>query len=169
LGAKRHFDAIEAAAESCLQAIRGRIACLTTDWDDTPTLADIIGLLRSTNSGRRLACTFRVAPESVRKSLPARLATNLVRIAREALRNAELHSSGSKATVELRIENGAARLSIEDDGRGIDIGALPSLLSSNGHLGLRQMRSLAEESGGRCSWTLNPTAGLRVDVVVPLA
>jgi signal transduction histidine kinase len=92
-----------------------------------------------------------------------------VRIGREALRNAELHSAGSKATVELKIENGAAQLTIEDDGRGIDINTLPTLLSSNEHLGLRQMRSLAEESGGRCSWTSNPTAGLRVDVVVPLA
>jgi signal transduction histidine kinase len=171
LGAKKHFDAIEVAAESCLQSIRGQIAALTTDWDDksAPTLSNIIELLRSTTTGRRLACSFHVAPETAQKLLPANLATNLVRIGREALRNAELHSSGSKATVELKIENGAAQLTIEDDGLGIDIDALPALLSSNKHLGLRQMRSLAEESGGRCFWTLMPRAGLRVDVVVPLA
>lgn len=171
LSAKKHFDAIEAAAESCLEAIRGQIAALTNDWDDrsTPTLGNIIDLLRSKSSGRRLACSFRVGPGTAQKLLPANLATTLVRIGREALRNAELHSGGSEATVELKIENGAAQLTIKDDGRGIDINTLPTLLSSNEHLGLRQMRSLAEESGGRCSWTSNPAAGLRVDVVVPLA
>jgi signal transduction histidine kinase len=170
LGAQKHFDAIEAAAESCLQAIRGKIAALTDDWDGRPpTIENIISLMRSTAGGRRLNYIFHVSPGKVQRRLPLEVATALVRIGREALRNAELHSSGSQAKVDLSVENGVAHLTIEDDGQGIDLSLLPSLLGSCEHLGLRQMRSLAEENGGRCILTSSPACGLRVNVMVPLA
>lgn len=171
LGARKHFDAIEAAAESCLQAIRGQIAALTNDWDGTPpTIENVISVMRSMASSRRFNYVFHVNPGKVQRALPPQVATALVRIGREALRNAELHSSGSQAKVELNVENGIAHLTIEDDGRGIDPNMLPALLGSSEHLGLRQMRSLAEENGGRCILTsATTTTGLRVDVMVPLA
>jgi signal transduction histidine kinase len=90
LGAQKHFDAIEAAAESCLQAIRGKIAALTDDWDGRPpTIENIISLMRSTAGGRRLNYIFHVGPGKVQRKLPLEVATALVRIGREALRNAE--------------------------------------------------------------------------------
>ena len=171
LDAKRHFDAIEAAAESCLRAIRGQIAALTNDLDGcySPTVENVIDLLKSTSGAKRFAYSFRVGPRTARKELSPSVAAALVRIGREALRNAELHSDGSRITVELTVEEGAAHLSIEDNGRGIDANVLPILLGSKEHLGLRQMRSLAEESGGRCILTSNPPGGFRVEAVVPLA
>ena len=169
-GAQKHFDAIEAAAESCLQAIRGQIAALTSDWDgrSSPTAENVVNHLKATSVAKQLAYSFRVGPGAQNKALPSSVATALVRIGREALRNAELHSAGSLATVELTVDKGAVHLTIEDDGRGIEASSLPTLLGSKEHLGLRQMRSLAEESGGRCILTSNPPAGLRVEVVVPL-
>lgn len=168
--AKKHFDAIEAVAESCLQAIRQQIAALTNEWDvyRQPTAENIVELLRSMNGPKHLKYSFRIGPGSAHKTLPSDIATAIVHIGREALRNAELHSGGSRATVELIIDRDAAHLSIEDDGRGIETGMLPKLLSNREHLGLRQMRSLAEESGGRCVLASGRTGGLRVEVMVPL-
>jgi signal transduction histidine kinase len=171
MGARRHFDAIEIAAESCLQAIRGQIAALTSDWDGRtpPTLESVINLLRSTPGNRRLSYIFQIGPGKVHQTLPPKVATALVRIGREALRNAELHSCGSQAIVHIGIENRLVRLTVEDDGQGIDVNVLSALISSSEHLGLRQMRSLAEENEGRCILTTGQGAGLRVEVAVPLA
>ena len=168
--AKKHFDAIEAVAELCLQAIRQQIAALTNEWDvyRQPTAENIVELLRSMNGPKHLKYSFRIGPGSAHKTLPSDIATAIVHIGREALRNAELHSGGSRAAVELIIDRHAAHLSIEDDGRGIETGVLPKLLSNREHLGLRQMRSLAEESGGRCVLASGRTGGLRVEVMVPL-
>jgi signal transduction histidine kinase len=167
---KKHFDSIEAVAESCLQAIRQQIATLTNEWDvlRPPTVENVVELLRSANSPKHLTHSFRVGLGSAHKTLPSDIATALVHIGREALRNAELHSDGANATVELFVDKDAVHLSIEDDGRGIDTDMLPRLLSNKEHLGLRQMRSFAEESGGRCVLTSNPPGGLRVEVMVPL-
>jgi signal transduction histidine kinase len=168
LSARKHFDAIELAAESCLQAIRGQIAALSSDWDGQtpPTLERVVELLRTTSGTRRLNYVFQIG--TANQALPPQVATALVRIGREALRNAELHSSGSQAVVEIGVEDRMVRLAIEDDGRGIDVNLLPALIGSSEHLGLRQMRSLAEENDGRCILTTGRGAGLRVEVMVPL-
>jgi signal transduction histidine kinase len=170
LGAKKQFDAIESAAESCLQAIRSQIAALNNDWeqDTTPTVARVVQLLKSTSSAGKLTCSFHIGSAAAKKSLPSGVATALVRIGREALRNAELHSTGSWANVGVDIEHSIAHLTIEDNGQGIDDSMLPALLSSREHLGLRQMRYLAEESGGRCIFDTTPAGGLRIEVTVPI-
>ena len=170
LAAKKQFDAIESAAESCLQAIRCQIAALNNDWeqDATPSVADVVQLLKSTGSAGKLTCLFRVGPTAAKKSLPAGVATALVRIGREALRNVELHSTGSCANVAVNIEHSNVHLTIEDNGQGIDHSLLPALISSKEHLGLRQMRYLAEESGGRCIFNTTSAGGLRIEVTVPV-
>jgi signal transduction histidine kinase len=168
--AKKHFDAIEAVAETCLQTIRQQIAALSNEWDvcRQPTAENIVELLRLVNGPKHLLYSFRIGPGSAHKTLPSDVATALVQIGREALRNAELHSGGSQAIAELLVDRDAVYLNIEDDGRGIETSILPKLLSNREHLGLRQMRSLAEESGGRCIFGSNRNGGLRVEVMVPL-
>ncbi len=169
-GARKHFDAIELAAESCLQAIRGQIAALTSDWDgrSPPTIESVIHLLRATPGTRRLNYVFQVGVGKAQQTLPSHVATALVRIGREALRNAELHSCGSQAIVEIGIVDRVVRLVVEDDGQGIDTNRLPGLIGSSEHLGLRQMRALAEENEGRCVLITGQGAGLRVEVMIPL-
>jgi signal transduction histidine kinase len=170
LDAREHFDAIEAAAESCLQAIRTQIAALSSEWDDcNPSVENVLDTLKSSIGLKHFAFSFRAGSGIAHKKLPPGVATALVLIGREALRNAELHSGGSRASIELAIENGAVHLRVEDDGRGIDLNMLPTLFASKEHLGLRQMRFLAEENGGRCNFASTPPGGLRVEVMVPLA
>jgi len=111
---------------------------------------------------------FHIGPAAAKKSLPASLAAALVRIGREALRNVELHSTGSRANVLMDVEHSAIQLTIEDNGQGIDDSILPALVSSREHLGLRQMRYLAEENGGRCIFNTTTAGGLRIEVTVPV-
>ena len=54
--------------------------------------------------------------------LPPTAATALYRITQEAVRNAAKHAHDSHVTVRLSQDEGALRLSIEDDGPGFILG-----------------------------------------------
>ncbi|MGE3774070.1 MAG: sensor histidine kinase [Gammaproteobacteria bacterium] len=96
-------------------------------------------------------------------------ATNLYRIAEEALVNAARHASGA-TTVELRLEMLASgdvagafptvQLIVDDDGAG-------KVDTFKAHLGLRGMRNRARALGGDCRFESRTPRGVRVHVVVP--
>ncbi|HMM76316.1 MAG TPA: histidine kinase [Gammaproteobacteria bacterium] len=93
-------------------------------------------------------------------------ATNLYRIAEEALVNAARHATGATA-VELRLEmvtgddaSLAVQLVVDDDGAG-------RAETFKAHLGLRGMRNRARALGGDCRFESRTPRGVRVYVVVP--
>ena len=90
----------------------------------------------------------------------SRLATILLRIAREALTNALRHADAR--TVDVRLERDGDRLILEvaDDGRG-----LPSDPGSGEGLGLRILRDRAAQVGGELAIESEPGAGTRIRVV----
>ena len=65
------------------------------------------------------------------------MATQLFRIAQEAVTNAIKHTTAAQIVVSLEAADGRLRLSIHDDGEG-----LPSDLDQTGSLGLRIMGQL---------------------------
>jgi signal transduction histidine kinase len=166
-----HFDAIEAAAESCLQTIRGHIGALTREWDgaERPTAAELLGRLRVLSCPRYLDYSFSLGEDTGAQTVEPAMAAALIRIGREALQNAEEHSGGSHVKVKLAIDGGSVDMTIDDDGQGMDFDSLPDRLARRDHLGLNQMRSLAKEFGGRCVLMKSPRGGLRVRVTGPLA
>ncbi len=89
--------------------------------------------------------------------------THLFRIAQEALTNVARHSGASNVQLALRASNGNLRLSISDNGRGIDLGA--ATLSSG--LGMVGMRARARNAGGELTLASQQNKGFRIDVKVP--
>ncbi len=88
-------------------------------------------------------------------------AGHLYRIAQEAIANAARHGRAGRVDVTLaRLADGAARLSVEDDGRGIPAEAL----GGDSGLGLRTMRSRAERVGGSLDIRALDGGGTRVAV-----
>ncbi|MDX6489747.1 MAG: two-component system, NarL family, sensor kinase [Gaiellaceae bacterium] len=84
------------------------------------------------------------------------------RCAQEALRNVATHSSATRVDVKLVLDDGLARLTVDDDGRGFE-GS-----SGEGHMGLRLLADLAGEAGGQLSVDSEPGHGTRVCVEAPL-
>jgi len=168
--ANHHLEAIEAAAESCLQTIRGHIGALTREWDgaERPTAAELLGRLQILSCPRNLDHSFSLATGTEMQTVEPGMAAALIRIGREALQNAEEHSGGSQVKVELAVSGNSVGMTIEDNGRGLDFDGLPDRLARRDHLGLNQMRSLAKEFGGRCVLEKSPNGGLRVRVTGPL-
>lgn len=111
----------------------------------TPTTLDELGLLTALRAHvDRWAGALHVeldAPDRLPPIDPATEAT-AYRIALEGLRNAERHSDGRRAVVRLAVDDGQLTVEVADDGVGID-----EQVSLG--VGLRSMRSRAEQLGGR--------------------
>jgi PAS domain S-box-containing protein len=89
----------------------------------------------------------------------------LYRIAQEALRNVAKHARATTVRTALAEAGDAVRLTIADDGVGVE----PELLSvaQPGHLGIDTMRYRAELAGGQCTIRSTPGAGTTVTVELP--
>ena len=85
----------------------------------------------------------------------------LLRILQEALTNVRKHANASCVRIALASEDGWARVSIYDDGRGFNP---ESSAGMDEHIGLRVMRERAEDAGGDLS--LKSTLGQGTELVV---
>lgn len=92
--------------------------------------------------------------------LPAAVEVAAYRIACEALHNASRHAGASSCSVRLSLD-GALRLEVADDGRGLPDDYRPGT-------GLASMRERAEELGGSCTIEAGPEGGTVVSARLPL-
>ena len=92
------------------------------------------------------------------------IATTVYRALQESLTNIARHSGAKSAWVLLRIEDGALRLEVEDDGRGMP----PAAQAGSRSLGLKGMRERVHYHGGMLEVGQAPRGGTRVKVRVPL-
>jgi len=88
-----------------------------------------------------------------------------VQIAREALSNVVRHSDAKRVTVSLSYEANRIRLTIGDDGVGLQA-QRESSWSGNGH-GLANIRSRVKVLAGDLTLESAPGGGTIVDVVIP--
>ena len=85
-------------------------------------------------------------------------------VLREALRNVEKHANASTVSVELALVDGAVRVTVTDDGRGFEVGALDD---DGGHYGLVGMRERLADAGGDLTVHSAPGEGTTLAAVVP--
>ncbi|MFE9045460.1 sensor histidine kinase [Streptomyces sp. NPDC007818] len=96
------------------------------------------------------------------------VAATLLRIAQEALANAERHSGAGRAGVTLSYMGDEVVLDIRDDGRGFDPAA-PLARGSHGGFGLDGMRARAARLAGEVEVESAAGEGTAISVRVPLA
>ena len=90
--------------------------------------------------------------------------TTAYRIAQEAITNAFKHAQARKISVKLSLKEDVASIVVEDDGRGIDYGAIKE---SHG-IGLAAMHERAELIGAKIDISTKVTEGTRLTLRVPL-
>jgi ligand-binding sensor domain-containing protein len=107
---------------------------------------------------------YRVVVDGTPKPLDPLVRDEVYCIGREALVNAFRHAQAGQIEVELEYAS-ELRVSVRDDGRGIDAAVLQR--RSDGHWGLTGMHERAERIGGRLRVWSRETAGTEVELVVP--
>jgi signal transduction histidine kinase len=92
--------------------------------------------------------------------LPAEVENNLLRIGQEALTNAIKYAGASEIKIELLYEPTQCLLRVKDDGRGFEVGGIPS----SGGFGLLGMSERAKHIGAQL--TLQSQLGQGTEIVV---
>jgi signal transduction histidine kinase len=117
-------------------------------------------------SGNGLVPCVRVLLEGNQRELNPILRDEIYRIAREALRNAFLHSRAQKIEAEITYSDSEFLLHVRDDGGGID----PEVANQGaraGHWGLPGMRERAKSFGGKLEVWSQHGAGTEIKLRVP--
>jgi signal transduction histidine kinase len=95
-------------------------------------------------------------------------ATQLLRIAQEALTNVEKHARATEAHVYTTARDGEVRLTVEDNGAGFDPDELKGSSSPHsGGFGLLSLHERARLAGGTIEITSAPGKGTRVVASIP--
>lgn len=92
----------------------------------------------------------------------------LYRIAQGALSNVAKHAAASKVNIQMTRHDHTVVLSVEDDGRGFDMTALPRRREIHSGLGLIGMRERSEILGGTFTIASEPDHGTRIQVQIPI-
>lgn len=116
---------------------------------------------RSISASGRVRCVVE-CPAQVRVDDPQR-ATELFRIAQEAVNNALKHAEASEIRIGLEEEGGLLNMEVEDDGQGFDESA-----TSREGMGLQIMRYRARLIGGTLEVKPAPAGGTLVRCTVKL-
>lgn len=98
--------------------------------------------------------------------LPRQECEQVLRVAREALLNAENHSRANRIDLCLSQADAEYALTIEDDGQGFDPGA-PPVGDGRQHFGLSIIRARAARIAGRVEVQTAPGAGTRLRLAWP--
>ena len=122
-------------------------------------------LVKEADSGSGIAVSITVTGERRRPSADAELA--VYRIVQEALANIVRHSRAHTAHVDLRFGSQELRVSVRDDGIGLEAAPDWSELARDGHFGLIGMLERAQAAGAAFTFDAAPGTGATVEVVLP--
>jgi two-component system, NarL family, sensor kinase len=148
--------------------------------DDVLALRELTGMQYAADSGAAdPAAALRVIVDGVREEgtpvemvveelppLPAAHRAALIRVGREALRNAAKHAPGANVTLTLGTDEDTVFVQVSDDGPGFDPAS--ALGRVDGHIGLALLTDAAEGVGGRLDLRSRPGKGTTVRLNVPV-
>ena len=175
-----HLEALEHAAGDALAAADHRARALdlariglrearlsvqglrASALDGQDLAAALAAVVARVDAAGAAAARFSVNGDAA--SVPAPVASELLRIGEEALTNALRHASADYLLATLRITQDHVRLVVEDDGAGID----PAEDAGAG-FGLLGMRERAARLGGTLTIESQPGEGTRVQAHIPLS
>ncbi|MFL5892989.1 MAG: sensor histidine kinase [Solirubrobacterales bacterium] len=161
----RHDRAVEplaSAAEQALADSRGAILALSRPPGE-PLDRSVARLASGLTSRQGVKLTLDLDEVSTHPDVR----DALLRITSEAISNSMRHGGASHILVHLSAPD-HLQLTIEDDGRGLDLAAIPAAEPGSGiGFGLASMRERVRRLGGRLELSSAGTRGARLEVVVP--
>jgi signal transduction histidine kinase len=141
-GVGRISRQVESVIDGMKRIVRG---LLPVDIMDKGLVVALTLLMRESEAMYGIKCSFNCDDEDGLRISNNALATNIYRIAQEAVNNAAKHAGAKRIDVSLSINNARGVLRVSDDGHGIE--------HKDGHagMGLNIMRYRAELARGSLS------------------
>ena len=153
------LDAIGRHARATLEWLRTSLSTLARQPAPATTIAELCVALQSEH-GELTRSVSHLGPDA---ALEPATATRLAAVAREAIRNADLHSHGTHVDVRIEVTEQDLRLTVSDDGEGLD----QSRREDPRHFGLPAMQRRVDEEGGELNIGRSEAGGVKVDAVLP--
>jgi two-component system, chemotaxis family, CheB/CheR fusion protein len=117
----------------------------------------LVELANTVNSNERIDCKFECHGEN--SALSTSVATNLYRIAQEAVSNAIRHSSADEIEISLTLSEERSSLKVSDNGIGLKAEENVNLEPNAKGMGMRTMEYRANIIGGRVQFLNGPKGG----------
>ncbi|MEU3773796.1 GAF domain-containing sensor histidine kinase [Streptomyces sp. NPDC032472] len=160
--AKDELQQVAALAAEAADELRAAVTELRpAGLDEDGLVATLRDQVRVLDRAHTAHVTFTCAGI---RALPAAQEEALLRVAQEALHNALRHSGADRVEVVLARRGAGAALTVADNGRGFDPGAVRA---AGRHLGLVSMRDRASGAGGRLTVHSEPGTGTTIEMEVP--
>lgn len=133
-------------------------------WSERSLTSEVSRLVRQLADPYGVKVAVRVGSEvePEGRSLPGEIIDDVSQIVREATSNALRHSQAESVQVGIERSGGFLVIMVEDTGRGFDPGR-----DTEG-MGLTNMRSRAERTGGEATIRSRPGQGTTVKVILPI-
>lgn len=157
---RKLFDEASKAAELVADGIRDMRALVTAEPHGEAPLDELLrGIAAKLSNDVKVE--LKVGDRL--PSLPESIASEIYRIAIEAVSNALRHSGTNRVSLRIATEGEELVLEVEDRGSGFDEAEV------SGGLGLKSMRARAERIGARLEILRSQAGGTLVRLVVPFA
>lgn len=153
-------------ADEAYQDVREAILGLRAASRSSESLEDVLREYLEKFSRQSGVVSDLVAPSDGPLKLPASVEIQLVRVIQEALTNVRKHARASEARVVLERRDGEVRVSVADNGRGLEQGVGSDSLG--GGYGMTTMRERLDGIGGRLAVESAPGKGTVLQVTIPL-
>jgi signal transduction histidine kinase/ligand-binding sensor domain-containing protein len=158
---RRHLDTAKQVVEESLEEARQAVWVLRPQAIEPGLVPALETLARRLSGG----VPVRLQVSGAARTLPPLVASNLLRIAHEAVANARRHARARTIDVGLVFAPASVRLTIADDGAGLSPPAHARGVR-DGSQGLLGMQERAAQIGGRLTVESGPERGTRVAVEV---
>lgn len=166
----KSLDKIYEATHEITRAMDEIVWAVNPKCDDLESLVYYIGNFAQrllSAAGIRCRLDLPSAPPPLR--LPSPVRHNLFLCCKEALNNAVKHAKAELVSIAISVEEQTLRLTIADNGRGLEpagSGERPRLTPASGLDNLRQRMT---DIGGTCEFTPQPGGGLAVIFTIKLS
>ena len=161
----RALDQAEAALTEGRDAVQGLRASAVTVNDLANGIA-AVGADLTSDPSLVSPPVVAVEVDGASRDLNPVVREEAYRIATEAVRNAVKHAQARRIAVTIHYEPRQLRLTVRDDGRGMDPDTIRSR-QREGHFGLPGMRERAAIVNGRLEVISEPGAGTHIELRVP--
>lgn len=157
---KPSLDRIQQILDQVVKEGRNAVKGLRSTVADSRGLSEAFAALEA-----ELGCQFRLVVDGRERPIHPMVREELYRIGREAIVNAVRHAQAAQISVELGYDSKRFRLTVADDGRGMEPDVM--VTGREGHWGLAGMRERAERIGGRLQIRPGEGGGTMVEVLLP--